>query len=197
MNILAFLAYSIIVTFTPGPSNIIIFSTAQNHGYRKALEFVAGATIAFGILLTLSATLNSYLFSIIPAIKQLMGIVGAAYMLYLAWKILKMDTGQTSDHTGGFITGFTMQFINPKALLFTLTVLANFVIPSYSDPLDIAAFVAILTIIGCCAYSSWVVLGTLFRRYLSRYRKQTNIILSLTMIYCAWTVSGLENIIQI
>ncbi len=195
MNIPAFLAYSIVVTFTPGPSNIVIFSTAQNQGYRKALEFVAGATIAFGILLTLSATLNSYLFNIIPAIKQIMGIVGAAYMLYLAWKILHMDDGGETERSGGFLTGFTMQFINPKVILFTLTVLANFVIPAYSDPLDIALFVAILTVIGCCAYSSWVVMGSLFRRYLRPYQRQANIILSLTMVYCAWAVSGLDSII--
>ncbi|NDV24450.1 LysE family transporter [Desulfovibrio sp. JC022] len=195
MNLAAFLAYSIVVTFTPGPSNIVIFSTAQNHGYRKALEFVAGATVAFGLLLSLSAALNSYLFSIIPQVQTIMAIIGTTYMLYLAWKILHMDDGGKSDQSGGFMTGFTMQFINPKVVLFTLTVIGSFVIPAFSDPLDIALFVAILTFIGFCAYSSWVVLGTLFRRYLRPYQKQANIILSLTMIYCAWSISGLQNFI--
>ncbi|WP_432736074.1 LysE family transporter [Maridesulfovibrio sp. FT414] len=196
MNIMAFLAYSIVVTFTPGPSNILIFSTAQNHGPRKALEFVAGATLAFGILLSLSAAFNSYLYRVMPEISGIMGIIGAVYMLYLAWKILHMDAGSKTDKSGGFKTGFTMQFINPKVVLFTLTVIANFVVPASSDPLDIMIFVAILTVIGCCAYSSWVVLGSLFRRFLSPYQRQANIILSLTMVYCAWTVSGINSIMQ-
>ncbi|WP_421902036.1 LysE family translocator [Maridesulfovibrio sp.] len=195
MNILAFLAYSIVVTFTPGPSNIVIFSTAQNHGYKKALEFVAGATIAFGILLTLSAALNSYLFALMPQVQTVMAIIGTAYMLYLAWKILHMDDGGNTDQSGGFMSGFTMQFINPKVVLFTLTVIGSFVIPAFSDPLDIGLYVLILTFIGFCAYSSWVVLGALFRRYLRPYQKQANIILSLTMIYCAWSISGLQNLL--
>lgn len=195
MNIAAFLAYSLVVTFTPGPSNIIIFSTAQNNGYKKALEFVAGATVAFGILLAASAALNSFLFSIMPGISLFMEIAGTVYMLYLAWKILHMDADGNTGQSGGFISGFSMQFINPKVLLFTLTVLGNFVIPSYSEPLDIALFVAILTIIGCCAFSSWVVLGTIFRHYLRPYRRQVNIVLSLTMLYCAWSVSGIQNMI--
>ncbi len=195
MNILAFIAYSVVVTFTPGPSNIMIFSTAQNHGTKKALEFVAGATLAFGMLLALSATANSILFNFIPGIKLAMEIVGAIYMLYLAYKIFNMDIGDETSSTGGFKTGFIMQFINPKVVLFTLTVIANFVIPFYKNPLDIAFFVVILTAIGCCAYSSWVILGSLFRRYMQPYQKQANILLSLIMIYCAYTISGLQTIL--
>lgn len=194
MNILAFIAYSVVVTFTPGPSNIMIFSTTQNHGTRKALEFVAGATLAFGILLALSAAANSILFDLIPGIKLIMEIVGTAYMLYLAYKIFNMNVEDGTDESGGFKTGFIMQFINPKVVLFTLTVIANFVIPYYQNPLDIAFFVTILTVIGCCAYSSWIILGALFRRYLQPYQKQANIILSLTMIYCAYSISGLQTI---
>ncbi len=59
MNITAFLAYCIIVTFTPGPTNIVILSTVQNYGTKKALEYTAGATIAFGLLLFLSVSFNS------------------------------------------------------------------------------------------------------------------------------------------
>lgn len=193
MNILAFLAYSVVVTFTPGPSNIMIFSTAQNHGTKKAFEFVAGATLAFGILLALSAAANSYMYEIIPEIKEFMEIFGTLYMLYLAYKIFNMDINEDSTKSGGFTAGFIMQFINPKVIFFTLTAVGNFVIPYYSAPMDIAIFVTILTVIGCCAYSSWVVLGALFRRYLQPYQKQANIILSLIMVYCAYTVSGLQN----
>ncbi|WP_319759744.1 LysE family transporter [Maridesulfovibrio sp.] len=195
MNIAAFLAYSIVVTFTPGPSNIVIFSTAQNHGPKKAFEFVAGASLAFAIMLSLSAALNSYLMELIPGIQVVMQCIGTAYILYLAWKILHMDSGGEAGSCGGFVTGFTMQFINPKVVLFTLTVIGSFVIPAYTDPLDIARYVLILSFIGMCAYSSWVVLGSLFRRYLRPYQKQANVILALTMVYCAWSISGIENLI--
>lgn len=58
MNITSFLIYCIIVTFTPGPTNIVILSAAQNFGTKKTMEYVYGATIGFGLLLATSALLN-------------------------------------------------------------------------------------------------------------------------------------------
>lgn len=159
MNITAFLAYCIIVTFTPGPTNIVILSTVHNYGMKKALEYTAGATLAFGILLTLSATFNSVLFNFMPEIKRVMGIAGAIYMLYLAWKLYKMDvSADVAEQSGTFISGFFMQFVNPKVVLFVLTVISNFVIPYYSSFIYLALFVAIVTAIGMAAFVSWVIL---------------------------------------
>ncbi|WP_027722771.1 LysE family translocator [Maridesulfovibrio zosterae] len=191
MNIFAFLAYSIVVTFTPGPANIMIFSTTQNYGYKQALKFVAGASLAFFLLLIFATAANSFMLDFIPGIEHVMGIIGALYMLYLAYKIFNMDIQNDQNQSGGFMTGFIMQFINPKAVMFTLTVIGSFVTPYYTAPMDIALFVAILAVIGCCAYSSWVVLGALFSCYMQSYQKQANIILSVTMIYCAYAVSGI------
>lgn len=158
MNITAFLAYCIIVTFTPGPTNIVIMSTVQNYGTKKALEYTAGATLAFGLLLVLSVTFNSVLFNVLPKIKVVMGGVGTIYMLYLAWKLYRMDVStDVSDQSGTFMAGFLMQFINPKVVLFVLTVISNFVIPYYSSFLNLALFVLIITLIGLAAFVSWVI----------------------------------------
>lgn len=62
MNITSFLLYCVIVTFTPGPTNIVILSTVHNFGAKKAMEYAYGATIAFGMLLSISAMLNTMLF---------------------------------------------------------------------------------------------------------------------------------------
>lgn len=40
MNITSFLIYCVIVTFTPGPTNIVILSAAHNYGTKKAMEYV-------------------------------------------------------------------------------------------------------------------------------------------------------------
>lgn len=61
MNILSFIIYCIVVTFTPGPTNIVILSSVQHHGARKTMGYVGGATLAFGLLLTASALLNRLL----------------------------------------------------------------------------------------------------------------------------------------
>lgn len=59
MNITSFIIYCIVVTFTPGPTNIVILSTVHNFGTKRAMEYTYGATVAFGLLLSISTVLNT------------------------------------------------------------------------------------------------------------------------------------------
>lgn len=118
MNITSFLIYCFIITFTPGPTNIVILSTVHNLGTKKAMEYTYGATIACGLLLVFSAMLNTMLMPIIPKILIVMQIIGSFYMFYLAYQIYKMDTSKpTVNQSGTFKSGFLMQFLNPKVVL--------------------------------------------------------------------------------
>ena len=199
MNILAFLAYSIIMTFTPGPTNVVILATVQNQGTRKGLEFAAGATLAFALLLAIAATLSGVLRDVMPSITPAMGVVGAAYMLYLAYRICTADgsdeTGGDSAASGAFKRGFVMQFVNPKVVLFTLTVITNFVTPFYSSPIELGAFVTLITAIGCAAFLSWVMLGAVLRRFLVANRSLVNVVMALFLAYSAYAVSGLPALL--
>ncbi|MEJ8302790.1 hypothetical protein [Saccharibacillus sacchari] len=47
MNTVSFLLYCFIVTFTPGPTNIMILSTLKHSGTRQALRYIYGATLAY------------------------------------------------------------------------------------------------------------------------------------------------------
>ena len=200
MNFLAFLAYSIIVTFTPGPANVVILATVQNHGIRRGMEYSAGATLAFGMLLGASAALSGSLADVMPWISRAMGVVGAAYMLYLAYGICTADEPSKSDTDGvaggAFRTGFVMQFINPKVVLFTLTVMSNFVTPYYTSPVQVGAFVMLLTVIGCAAFVSWVLLGAVLKRFLHAYRRTVNLALALLLAYSAFVVSGIKTMLS-
>jgi len=191
MNIASFLLYCVIVTFTPGPTNIVILSTVHNCGIRKAVNFVYGAATAFTILVVLSAVLNTVLMPVIPKILVAMRIVGSIYILYLAYQIYRMDASREgSSDTGGFASGFFMQFVNPKVILFTFTVIPAFVLPYYKDPLPVSIFALSITIIGICAFSSWVLFGMILKSFLQKYQKPVNIIMAGFLVYSAVAVSG-------
>ena len=148
MNIASFLIYCIIVTVTPGPTNIVILSTVHNLGTKKAMEYTYGATIAFSLLLTISATLNTVLIAVIPKILPIMQTIGSFYIVYLAYQIYKMDTSKsTVKQTATFMSGFLMQFVNPKVVLFTMTVIPSFVMPYYTAPSTLVIFVTCITLI--------------------------------------------------
>ncbi|MFB7140752.1 LysE family translocator [Gottfriedia sp. NPDC056225] len=186
MNITSFIVYCFIVTFTPGPTNIVILSTVHNNGTKKALEYTYGATIAFGLLLVISAIVNSMLIEIISKILIFMQIIGSFYMLYLAYQIYKMDSSKSSiSQRGTFISGFFMQFLNPKVVLFTMTVIPSYILPYYVKMPAVTISVLLITIIGFLAFITWVLFGTIFKMFLQKHKKSVNVLMALFLVYAA------------
>ncbi|RPK08179.1 LysE family translocator [Priestia endophytica] len=186
MNITSLLLYCFIVTFTPGPTNIVILSTVNNLGPKKAMQYTYGATIAFGLLLVISAVLNTALVTVIPKILVVMQIVGSLYMFYLAYQIYKMDTSKsTVTQTGTFMSGFLMQFLNPKVVLFTLTVIPSFIMPYYTSIPAVATNIVVITMVGFLAFITWVLFGTIFKKFLQKHKKAANVIMALGLVYAA------------
>ncbi|MCM3444621.1 LysE family translocator [Metabacillus halosaccharovorans] len=184
MDITSFLLYCFIVTFTPGPTNVVILSTVHNRGTKKALEYTYGATIAFGLLLVVSAMLNALLIEFIPKILIVMQIIGTLYMFYLAYQIYKADKSkQTVNQAGSFMSGFLMQFLNPKVILFTLTVIPSFIMPYYTDIPAVTLGVFTITIIGFLAFITWVLFGAIFKEFLQRHSKVVNVFMALFLAY--------------
>jgi cysteine/O-acetylserine efflux protein len=186
MNITSFLLYCFIVTFTPGPTNIVILSTVHNTGTKKAMEYTYGATIAFGFLLVISAVLNTILVTIIPKILIVMQIIGSFYMLYLAYQVYKTDTLKpTVNQTGTFMSGFLMQFLNPKVVLFTMTVIPTYIMPYHVSMPAVTISVIAITVIGFLAFITWVLFGALFKEFLQKHQKFVNVLMALFLAYSA------------
>jgi cysteine/O-acetylserine efflux protein len=184
MNMTSFLLYCVIVTFTPGPTNIVILSTVHNDGTKKAMNYTYGATMAFGLLLAMSAVLNSLLIEVIPKLLMVMQVIGSLYMFYLAYQIYKADTSKTTGtQTGTFVSGFLMQFLNPKVVLFTMTVIPSFIMPYYTDMSDVTIGVLAITVIGFAAFMTWVLFGTIFKTFLQHHRKIVNVLMALFLAY--------------
>lgn len=186
MNITSLLLYCFIVTFTPGPTNIVILSTVNHFGTKKAMEYTYGATIAFGVLLAISAMLNTMLMTIIPKVLMVMQIIGTIYMIYLAYQIYKMDTSEpTRNQTGTFMSGFLMQFLNPKVVLFTMTVIPSYILPYNNAMPAVTLSVAAITVIGFLAFVTWVLFGTIFKQFLQKHKKIVNVMMALFLAFAA------------
>ncbi|TMU87065.1 LysE family translocator [Bacillus sp. BHET2] len=186
MNAASFLFYCVIVTFTPGPTNIIILSTVHRYGTKRAMEYTYGATIAFGLLLSISALLNSLLMSVIPKLLGGMKMIGSLYMLYLAYQICKKDSAKSNEQIpASFRSGFFMQFLNPKVVLFTMTVIPSFILPHYVTLSEVTMGVVVITIIGFLAFFTWVLFGTIFKEFLRKHSKMVNVLMALFLGYSA------------
>ncbi len=193
-NLTAFLSYVLIVSFTPGPNVVLSMVNANKFGYRKTFKFLLGIFLGFFIIMFISNYFNLLLFNIIPKIKSFMGIIGAVYMTFLAILILKSKGSseeKVDDRLNSFFTGFSLQFINPKLILYAITVSSNFIVPYYKSNIVLLLFTIFLSSLIFISVSLWALFGALFKQFLSKYRKPFNLVMGLLLLYGAISISGI------
>ncbi len=193
-NFFPFISYVFVTTFTPGPNNIMSMALANRFGYRKTLNFTLGVAVGFAVTLLLSSFFNLFIFNLLPQIKQYIGILGALYMSYLAVKIMTSKPSsedKKKTRLNSFLTGFLLQFINPKAIMYGITVTSGFILPYFNSYPHIVLFSLLLASIGFISVSCWALFGAAFQKFLAKYRRPFNIIMGLLLLYSALSVSGL------
>ncbi|MGP7817342.1 LysE family translocator [Niallia sp. 01092] len=186
MSILSFLLFVFVTSFTPGPNTIMAMLFANKYGLKKTIRFCLGVGTGFFLIMILCIYLNVLLKSILPKIELLMTILGVMYMLYLALKIMmaknvENDTEEQKDNNN-FISGILLQFINPKGILFALSVVSTFILPYDPSHLALLFYSLLLAFIGFVSTFCWSLFGSLFQKYLSAFRKQFNIIMGSLLI---------------
>jgi cysteine/O-acetylserine efflux protein len=191
MHIIPFLSYVFVTSFTPGPNNIMSMANANQYGFSKTLKFVLGVTAGFAVIMLLSCYFNLLLFSFIPKIELMMSVLGSIYMLYLAFKIIKSKPNTSDDgdrKSNSFFSGLILQFINPKAIIYGITVISTFIIPFHKSNLSLVLFSLFLAFVGFLSTSSWAAFGAVFRRFLLKYQTPFNVVMGLLLIYSAISI---------
>jgi hypothetical protein len=130
-----------------------------------------------------------------PAIETPLRLIGAAYILYLAYSMLKASYQfkAQDEKPLGFNQGFLLQLLNPKLFVYALTLFTGFLAPiTTSLPLLILA-ACLLAVVAFCATSGWALFGTVVKAYLRHPRVKliVNIVLSLALVYTALELAGL------
>ncbi|MCB7480982.1 LysE family translocator [Christiangramia sediminis] len=133
-QLIPFLTASILLTFSPGPDIIYVLVRSMAYGYKQgiitALGLVSGilihtSLVAFGVSAIIKQSDNIFLF-----IK----ILGALYLLYLAYQVYKSDPKIAFSSEGIsdksmfslFKQGFIMNVLNPKVGIFFLAFFPGF-----------------------------------------------------------------------
>ncbi len=194
-NLIPAVSYVLISTFTPGPSNISSASLAVLHGYKNTLKYQLGLAIVVFLLMLLSGWLSAALLSVFPAFEPIMRYIGAAYILYLAFGILKSSYTfmETDAKPLGFVHGFILQILNPKLVVYAFTLFSAFLAPITGNIAFLILIVVLLAAISFCATSAWALFGTAIKTQLRnpRWNMIINIILSLSLVYIAISLTGL------
>lgn len=191
MPLLSFLLYVTVTSFTPGPNNIMAMAFANKYGLKRTIRFCAGVSAGFFIIMLICSYFNLMLKSFMPKIEFVMTILGAVYMLYLAFKIVSSkDSGDEKEEekNNSFLAGMLLQFINPKGILYGITVIATFIVPNYHSQLSLVLFAVLLALIGFLSTFCWSLFGSMFQKFLSKYKNQFNIVMALLLVYSAISI---------
>ncbi len=194
-NPLPLLSYILISTFTPGPSNIASASMGVLHGYRNTLKLQLGLAVGVLIGMLLSGWISTTLLNAFPVLEPVLRYAGAAYILYLAFVLLRASYGfaEKSVEPLGFLHGLTLQLSNPKLYVYAFTLFSTFLaFMTENVPLVILAAI-ILAAISFVATSVWSLFGTWIKTHLQnpRLKVMVNIILSLSLVYAAIALVGI------
>ncbi len=144
------------LTATPGPDMLLIASRSASQGRIAGLATYMG--IAFGLYChALAAAFGlSKLFLAAPIAYDAIRIIGALYLLYLAWatltasdKVSQLKKSRKISFWVMFRQGMFTNLLNPKVALFVLALFPQFIDPTAGNvALQIMTLATILNVIG-------------------------------------------------
>lgn len=126
-----FLSLGLIAIFTPGPNNISCTSMGVLHGYKKTLGYILGIVLGFFLLMLLCAFVASTLSLLLPSFEIILRIAGAGYIAWLAVETLRASYffDLQVQKPLGFWRGLLLQVLNPKAIVYGITIYSTFLLP--------------------------------------------------------------------
>jgi len=186
---ISFLSYIIIMSFTPGPNNIMAMNNAKNVGFRKGLNFCFGGFFGVLVVMTMSVLFSTFLYTFIPKIQLPMKLFTAVYMVYLIVLIILPSKDKSINaKTGNLLMGFLMTVINPKVILVGITVMSSYITPYYKEVLQLSAIIFLLAFIGFSSMVCWSLFGTIFDKIFSKHKNIINFIIVALLLYCIVTL---------
>ena len=194
----------LLAQFSPGPDMLLLLKNAVNHPLRAGLLAVAGIVLGLCVHTTLAVTGLAVIFHESPMAARLLGMGGGLYLAWLSFQLLRSVYRRPTAETvaarasgvetplpdrAAFLQGLITNLLNPKAVLFLLSVLTLNIGPGSS----VARKLAFASIIIGQAIVFWSLFVWLLKRpavrsrYLSAERP-LNFLFGLAL--AAWAVTA-------
>ncbi|PCI39233.1 MAG: transporter [Rhodospirillaceae bacterium] len=125
-----------LITFyvLPGPDMALVMATSVSRGIRTSLLTAIGIAGARFLHVAMSGLGLAAILATHPILFEVLRWAGAAYLVWLAWKVIRSNvrvTGlnENASSRSAVMSGFLTNLLNPKALMFCAFFLPQFVSP--------------------------------------------------------------------
>ncbi|NUP52253.1 MAG: leucine efflux protein LeuE [Catenulispora sp.] len=189
-----FLLGAVLIVLLPGPNSLYVLSVAARKGVRRGYTAAAGVFLGDTVLLTLTALGGASLLGRSPALFDVVKYLGAAYLAYLGFGMIRSAVRELRARvkSGGDVAGeapragaeypfrkaLIVSLLNPKAILFDLAFLSQFVDPHAAHPVPAFALLSVIVqTLSVCYLSTLIFSGD---RLAARFRRRRRLAASLT-----------------
>ncbi len=156
-------------SITPGPNNIMLTASGAAFGYWRSMPHMLGIVFGFPVM-TLAVGLGlGEVFRLYPLLHSILKWVGAAYLLYLAWRIMNAGDPAASEAVKkplSFTEAALFQWVNPKAWMMILSAIPAFTAPESDFLMQILIVTAIFAVISIISCTLWCAFGVGIRRFI-------------------------------
>ena len=170
----ALLVLATISSFTPGPNTTLSTAMAANHGLKRAMRFVLAVPVGWGLLFALCATGLGGLVVAWPPLRWGIVTLGTGYLLWLASRLWQSGSLQQADSNKlqvGFVQGVGLQFLNIKAWMLALAIVAGWVAGREDATERTLMLLPIMVAYGFVSNLTYAVAGSMLRHWLAHGRR--------------------------
>ena len=186
-HFIALQLFAAIAAYTPGPNNTLLMASGVNFGFRRSLPLIAGVAIGFPLMIGLVGLGLGRVFETYATLYTALKYAGAAYMLYLAWKIATSQPSGSSETSGNkplsFVQMALFQWINPKGWIMSVTALSAYT-SANAYYTGVAVVVATFVFMGLTSAIAWALFGSGLKQVMSdpRYFRMINVGLAVLLL---------------
>ena len=166
----ALLTLATATSFTPGPNTTLSTALAANFGLKRALRFVFAVPVGWGVLLTACTGGLGALVVTLPLLRIAIKVFGIGYLLWLALRLSRSAQLASADASRldvSFWQGVMLQFVNIKAWMLALTVVAGWIAGTPDAAQRFALVLPVMLCFGLASNFLYALTGSLLRHWLA------------------------------
>lgn len=171
--------FSLAGTYTPGPNTIMLTASGQAFGFRRSIPHMLGIIVGCVTLFTAFGFGLAQIFQLYPQLHQALRIAGAAYLLYLAWRILRAGdpagNGEARAQPLTLLEAAAFQWVNVKALTLAVGIVSAFTTVGGNQMAEVALIVAVFTLVMMPSLPIYVLFGVAIRSLLKSDRSRATV----------------------
>ncbi|MBT6579304.1 MAG: LysE family translocator [Cellvibrionales bacterium] len=184
---LAFILFTLSMSITPGPNNVMLMASGLNFGVNKSLPHLFGVCLGFPSMFILVGLGLGVVFEQYPIIHDVIKVLGIVYLIYLAWQIAHAKKTSLKGKVSSpftFIQAALFQWVNPKAWVMASTSIAVYTSVTGNMFYQVLSLAVIFVFTGLCCCSLWLFLGHGLKRLLKSdaHRMLFNTVMAILLV---------------